>query len=384
MRQSPCERVFRATKRAPHRFFLVFIIVMILPLLVGCGQDRPVAARLEYQPPFIPLQVSIDTNGEITFSASGVELPTPIGKFRASIEVKPAALFDGVESTLTVRFDGQDYVYDLHGKDFDIQFEQGYYEKVSITKHGSDILLELRRAVAPQAVADRPDQSTPTRSVTDQKTDNSGASRPSVTLEPSPTWTQLPTKTSRLPTARPPATPRPVDTATPIPTNTPRPTATPPPLVCNTKVDDGFRNVWEKAGGTSAGCPQGQAFTRRVAFQPFQNGFMYWQASAGGDAGGLIYVLLNSGSWQEYPDTWVDGMAERAGYSPPAGLIEPRRGFGYRWSQLGGPQASIGWALQDEAGSDFGLLQAFQNNAVILQFPGQSPVFLPDGKKWVR
>lgn len=111
---------------------------------------------------------------------------------------------------------------------------------------------------------------------------------------------------------------------------------------------------------------------------------MYWVAGSSGDAGGMIYVLYNSGFWQEYPDNWVEGMAERAGHSPPAGLIEPRRGFGDRWVRLGGPNAEIGWALQDETGSDFGLLQALSNNAVILQFPEQSPVFMPDRQKWVK
>lgn len=111
---------------------------------------------------------------------------------------------------------------------------------------------------------------------------------------------------------------------------------------------------------------------------------MYWVAGSSGDAGGMIYVLYNSGPWQEYRDNWVEGMVERVGYTPPSGLIEPRRGFGDLWTQLGGPNAVIGWALQDETGSDFGLLQSFPNNGVIVQFPEQSPVFMPNGKNWVR
>lgn len=349
MRRSPLESGTRAARRAPARFFLFFITVVILPLLVGCGEERSANVRVEYQPPVIPLQVSIDTNGEITFSTSGMEIPTPLGKFRAGIEVRQAVRFNEVKSTLTIRFDGQDHVYDLHGRDFDIDFKQGYYEKVAITKAGSHILLELRRA-AETPVAVRPiNSSTPTRRVSGQ----------TATLE---------TSTTRAP----------------VPTNTPRPTATPIPVVCNIRVDDRFRNLWERAGGTSVGCPQDQAYTRRVAYQPFQNGSMYWLAGPSGDAGGLIYVLYNSGSWQEYSDNWVEGMAESVGHSPPAGLTEPRRGFGYLWGQLGGPNAHIGWALQDETGSDFGLLQPFPNNAVIFQFPDQPPIFMPDGKKWVR
>lgn len=113
---------------------------------------------------------------------------------------------------------------------------------------------------------------------------------------------------------------------------------------------------------------------------------MLWRAgSANQDAGGMIYVAYYSGNWQEYRDHWVDGMPDRAGYQPPSGLIEPRRGFGYVWSnRLGGPSATLGWALQDETGSAFGLVQNFANGAAIIRFPQQVTVFFPDGKRWVR
>ena len=112
---------------------------------------------------------------------------------------------------------------------------------------------------------------------------------------------------------------------------------------------------------------------------------MIWRANSSGDAGGMIYVFLNSGKWQEYADQWVDGMPERGGHTPPGGLIEPRRGFGLLWrDELGGPNATIGWALSDESGSDSGLIQDFPNSAAILRFPGQPPVFAPDGRRWVK
>lgn len=371
----------RSTRRLVPRLFLFSALTVILFLLIGCGA----AGRLEYEPPVIPLLVSIDTNGEIalTLTNPALELPTPLGTFRAAVEARFPTVIDDLESTLTIRFDNQDHIYDLHGRNFDIEFEPGYYEKVAVTKVGSHILLELRRAAALPAAAKLPDLATPTSLTEAQVAGNPPANRPPATPEPSATPTPIPTTSSR-PVATLRTTPTPSATPTQIPTDTPTPTATPVPPVCNISVEDRFRNLWERGGGISAGCPQGQAYTRRVAYQPFQNGFMYWVASPSGDAGGMIYVLYANGLWQEYPDTWVEGMTERAGHSPPAGLVEPRRGFGNLWRQLGGPSASIGWALQDETGSDFGLLQAFPNNAVILQFPEQSPIFMPDGKKWVK
>ena len=165
------------------------------------------------------------------------------------------------------------------------------------------------------------------------------------------------------------------------PLKTPAPTKV---TSCNIPVYDKFREVWQLGGGFSAGCPTGTSYQRRVAFQPFENGFMLWRAASSGDAGGMIYVVYNSGRWQEYRDDWVEGMRESAGFVPPNGLVEPKRGFGNLWTKLGGPDSSIGWALQDEVGSDFGILQDFPNNAVIFHFPNRPIVFMPDGKRWVQ
>lgn len=159
-------------------------------------------------------------------------------------------------------------------------------------------------------------------------------------------------------------------------------TPSPRPARCQIDVDPRFTAVWVQAGGTAVGCPVGSAYSRRVAFQEFQNGFMLWRASPTKDAGGMIYVLYRSGDWQEYSDEWVDGMPANGEYSAPSGLMEPQRGFGQLWRKLGGPNAAIGWALSPEQGSDFGLLQDFSNNAVVFQFPNKITAFMPDGKRW--
>lgn len=179
-----------------------------------------------------------------------------------------------------------------------------------------------------------------------------------------------------------PKRPRPTPTPKPQPAPTPKPIA----AACQIGSHPEFRSLWEKAGSTGrVGCPLGEAYQKRVAYQPFEHGFMLWKAGPYGDPGGMIYVAYDSGAWQEYHDTWATGQPEQTGLSPPSGLREPRFGFGKLWrEQLGGPNSKIGWALADEKGSDFGLIQDLPNNGAIFRFPGEVTVLFPDGLHWVR
>ena len=98
-----------------------------------------------YKPPAIPLSVSIDTQGQVTFSVEqDVKLPTPIGTFSVGVVVDPAEYF-GVKNTLTVRYNGEDRFYNLHGEDFEITFEGGCYEDITFVKTDTNLFLELDR-----------------------------------------------------------------------------------------------------------------------------------------------------------------------------------------------------------------------------------------------
>jgi hypothetical protein len=62
---------------------------------------------------------------------------------------------------------------------------------------------------------------------------------------------------------------------------------------------------------------------------------------------------LTRGSYQAGPDAWKwDGSyPDGIGLTPPPGLFEPVRGFGYVWRNfLGGPPSQIGWAADEEKG----------------------------------
>lgn len=308
----------------------VYLLILLI-LLTGCFEGE-----VGYQPPGVPLKVSVTSKGRVTFSTES-SFPTPLGTFSVGVVADPAKYFE-TEQTLTVRFNGKDHFYALDEGDFDIEFESGYYEKVRLVKSASNIMLELRRVE--QVVS----------------SENNG---PIHDDSPSSDY-----ETSSEPLL-----------STSIPTSA--------PTRCDVEINPEFYALWKRAGGVAAGCPLGAAYERRVASQHFESGFMIWRASSHGDAGGMIYVAYNSGSWQEYRDEWHEGMPESGGYQPPSGSYEPIRGFGYLWRKLGGPDADIGWAVKPEQGSDFGLLQDFGNNAVIVRAPHAITVFFPDSKYWV-
>ncbi len=167
------------------------------------------------------------------------------------------------------------------------------------------------------------------------------------------------------------------DTDTQLPNNPPSEQS------CSIPVASSFTTVWQRGGGARTSCPTGAAFGRAGAYEYFENGLMVWHAGPSGDTGGMIYVIYNSGKWQEYPDTWAEGQLDRADYDPPSGLLEPQRGFGKVWrDKLGGPSASIGWATHIEQ-RDTVTVQPFSGTGVILSF-SKGVYFLPHGTSWVQ
>ncbi len=164
------------------------------------------------------------------------------------------------------------------------------------------------------------------------------------------------------------------------------PVATPtsPNQACQSPVGSDFITLYQRAGNI-AGCPLGNVFTSKMAYQLFQNGVMFWLPGQHSDAGGTIYVLYNSGRWESYQDGWVAGMPISGGYATPSGLVEPIQGFGLIWrTQLGGPNAEIGWAVGRENGTDYGQIQEFSSGSRIFYFPKQSPVIVLSNETWIR
>ncbi len=136
--------------------------------------------------------------------------------------------------------------------------------------------------------------------------------------------------------------PSPTPTRPPQATRPPRPTASPTPAACPVEPLR-FRAVWQQARDR-LGCPQQADIQIPLAEQPFERGRMFWDSHTQ-----QIYVLLEAGTWQAFGDTFVEGQDPAYDPALPPPPQQPQRGFGKVWrEQLGGPQATIGWALEKE------------------------------------
>ena len=139
-------------------------------------------------------------------------------------------------------------------------------------------------------------------------------------------------------------------TATPLPIAT-EPSLTPTPS-CPLDVDPQLISAWDQR---KLGCPTEHSNVTWAAWEPFEGGYMFWRNDIDG-----TYVLYfqdrddrSTGYWEQMPEEWKWDLSnpEGVGMTPPAGLYEPKRGFGWLWrTHLGGPDSPLGWAEEEEKG----------------------------------
>jgi len=178
------------------------------------------------------------------------------------------------------------------------------------------------------------------------------AAAASLTPEATATATEMAAATEMPPaTATAPATaelPLPPPAATL--TQSPAGTSTPAPP-CAVSVGNELAPAWDQA---KLGCPTAAAEVIWAAWQPFARGYMFWRSDRD-----WTYALTFAGddklqgSYETGGDAWRwdNSFPEGRGLTPPAGQIEPIRGFGFVWfSKLGGPDSDIGWATEQEKG----------------------------------
>jgi hypothetical protein len=98
-----------------------------------------------------------------------------------------------------------------------------------------------------------------------------------------------------------------------------------------------------------------------TAAQFFERGAMFYVSGTPG----AIYALFSDGRFRRYDDTFVSGVdPDRGGETPPAGLVEPIRGFGKVWRLNPEVRGLLGWARGSEMGNTSSL-QVFSNGRVI-------------------
>lgn len=211
--------------------------------------------------------------------------------------------------------------------------------------------------------APQPTDAAPT-SVAAAPTATSAPATAGPTQAPSPPPSSAPT--------RPQATQAPTSTPTPEPTAPPTPTPEPTAPPCPIAAGDAFARLLENQPSVAErlGCAAQDSQERAVAEEPFERGAMLWLADPQ-SGGGTIYVIAReSGSstkntWQSFEDTWREGdPADSGDKTPPAGLLEPLRGFGRLWYANQSVADALGWATAAESAGT-GVTQRFANGRLV-------------------
>ena len=150
---------------------------------------------------------------------------------------------------------------------------------------------------------------------------------------------------------------------------------------CGTPPAAQFVNAAQNATvRQQVGCPTNGAFAVNLVQQPFQKGVMIWRDTK------QIYVMSVAAIQQGaaidtlwiVPDQWNDSLpASDGSFTPPEGLVQPVRGFGYVWRNNQQIRDAIGWALAGEQPyqgmwQDFerGWLMTGADNRVYVLIPG--------------
>ncbi|MGD2206542.1 MAG: hypothetical protein PVH17_07160, partial [Anaerolineae bacterium] len=178
----------------------------------------------------------------------------------------------------------------------------------------------------------------------------------------------------------------PTDTPKP-PTHTPTLTLTPSPTPCPIQAQGLFAGLWQ-AYIVRIGCPlHPQPKAIQDAEQAFDNGHMFWRAD--NDRAYVVYEKgPPNGTYQSFTGMWSEGDPEYScPASPPPGKVQPKRGFGAVWCDLGGPGSPIGWGLGEERGFGPGngdpLVQSFERGVIFRdsdgKTTGRSYIFFADG-----
>jgi hypothetical protein len=129
------------------------------------------------------------------------------------------------------------------------------------------------------------------------------------------------------------------------------------------------------------GCPTEVLRNVGVARQQYERGVMLYVQEL--PQIGTIYALKTDPQPLRYTvhaDTWTPAQPHSGGEAPPAGRVEPVRGFGKVWREQPGVRDALGWAMDYEIG-DNGTLQRFQNGAVLWTYSDDFVwIFGPDGQ----
>ncbi|CAN5561102.1 hypothetical protein BH24CHL1_BH24CHL1_05890 [soil metagenome] len=207
--------------------------------------------------------------------------------------------------------------------------------------------------------------------------------QPTATTEPEPVETEEPTATppapTEIPVPEPTATAEPEPEPTevlPTPTVEPEPTQTPEPQPAT--VEGSFGNVYwsNDLVRTGLGAPTDLAVDGTSGLElDFQYGKMFQMG-----AGGSIYVMDTTGTWESFPDA----SGELPAFTPgdEEGLWKPGGVFGYLWDEDPVLQSKLGQALEDQNHEFVTTYQEFEGGIMVSNANGFIYVIYYADNRW--
>ncbi len=131
------------------------------------------------------------------------------------------------------------------------------------------------------------------------------------------------------------------------------------------------------------GCLAAPTIETPAAIQHFERGMMIWLEhtksiwviQTSNHAGKSMAGALPAGMVDRFDDTFVEGMLESdADIAPPAGKLQPVRGFGLLWRSNPWVMHRLGWAIEKEHGYTACMGQSFGGSRNMRTF-----ITLPEG-----
>jgi len=119
----------------------VGIVLLLAGLLPACNNKPKSGLILEEEQETQLLSVRIDAEGTITFRVpAGVEMPALLGSGEPDDAFNPTSFY-GVPNTLTIRINGRDLFFDLHGTLFRLEYRSLAYHTTDLIQYGKDLIL---------------------------------------------------------------------------------------------------------------------------------------------------------------------------------------------------------------------------------------------------
>jgi len=135
-----------------------------------------------------------------------------------------------------------------------------------------------------------------------------------------------------------------------------------PPPTCTITPVLGFGSVWASNASvrSALGCATRAESPVWLGEQTFEHGRMFWRQDTA-----TIYVLYDDGTWQQFADSWHTGDPETdPNIVAPAGLYQPKRGFGKVWRENPAVRSKLGWGTIEEHGLN-GAVEPFERGLML-------------------